>query len=303
MNAQTQGGDHALDATWSAYRRSAATARAETSTLRNWRWRVLAITLAGAVISAAADALRQPVELGALPSWLVPVAGITGAMLLALATFLTANLLTTARQRRWTQSRAVAEALKSECFRFATRMAPYDGNEAPAKLLDRLERMTRGMGGSLLPEIRDEEKATLCAPITVADYLKQRVHEQIQWYRNKALAARNSLLKFRYASVALGAIAAVLPVVGTLTDAAGPASWAAVATTAGTAIASFVYAERFGFLVESYSATANRLELLAARWHASTQTSTDEQLLVDSVENALATENTGWMAELLKEED
>ncbi|MEL7449159.1 MAG: DUF4231 domain-containing protein [Pseudomonadota bacterium] len=301
MSATSHNPDGQLVKAWAAYRQSAATARSESGLLRSWRWRVLAVTVAGATAGALADALREAAS--TTPAWLVSGIGSAGSVLLAIATLITATLLTVSRQQRWTINRAVAEALKSECFRYATRTAPYDSADAAERLAARTQRLTEALGANAPSSTGPARTGGLPHHLAATDYLHRRVEDQQSWYADKAYAARNSLARFRLVSILLGTLAALLPVIGTLLDKPGPASWAALATTAGTAIGSFVYAERFAFLAESYAAAANRLDALRKRWDVSPQGDDDLQRLVDDVEQALSTENSAWMAELMREEE
>lgn len=60
---------------------------------------------------------------------------VTGAILLGGVSFLAARLLSIEKLGRWTRTRATAEALKREAFKFASEAAPYDDPATRDRLL------------------------------------------------------------------------------------------------------------------------------------------------------------------------
>ena len=81
------------------------------------------------------------------------------------------------------------------------------------------------------------------------------------------------------------------------------AGWVAFFTTITASIAAYAYASRYQYLIISYQATANRLELFRTRWQASGMTDSDveqrNRFILDC-EEAISIENSAWIAETAK---
>ena len=136
---------------------------------------------------------------------------------------------------------------------------------------------------------------------TVEDYIKQRVNDQIEgFYRPKSEKYTSRMELIKYTGLAIGVIVVVLGALGTTGWTAG---WVALFTTITASIATCAYAGRYQYLIISYQATANRLELLRTRWQASGMTDSDveqrNRFILDC-EDAISIENSAWIAETAK---
>lgn len=137
--------------------------------------------------------------------------------------------------------------------------------------------------------------------LTVQDYINERVNDQINgFYRPRSKEHTRKIEKFKTIGLLLGVIAIVL---GALGSTGWTAGWVAVVSTVTASIAAYAYAGRYQYLIISFQATANRLELLRTRWEASGKTDKDfqerNQFILDC-EEAISIENSAWMAELTK---
>ena len=76
------------------------------------------------------------------------------------------------------------------------------------------------------------------------------------------------------------------------------AAWAAFLTTTSTALTAQVAAMRYNYLINSYLATARRLEELVAAWKLSGEPSdgADWSKFVQDCEAAISAENESWLA-------
>jgi hypothetical protein len=246
------------------------------------------------------------------PSWRTGCAAL-GAVLLAVATYVTTKFLTVDAVRAWTRARSVSEAIKGEVYTFRASARPYDGPDAMRVLQSEVSKVEK--------EARDLERyvaAVTVAPssapppaLTPEDYSKARVRQQIEaYYRKNAriYARRLTLLKgieitLGLAATVLSALAAFVsgstpPAATGLIPNAGIAAWVAVLTTLGAALAAHMAASRYDFLIMSYYATARHLEDLENKWR-SEGAPTDLgawSALVKACEDAISVENESWLA-------
>lgn len=284
----------ALRHAWGAYRRWAATARDQKREITAWRRRVLGLTIAGAVFGAAAS-LAGHVGLDGGVGIPRILAGI-GGVLVALAGYFTKEVLSPQREHRWVRARAVAERIKSDTFLFRTGVAPFDTAEAPAVLMDRLIEQEAGAPRAAAVE---EPLDAPASRLTTDEYIRERVDDQVAFYRTREAAYERTLERGRWASVALGAVAVVLGGLG-----AGEWTGAVIAviTTATASVATYLYANGYKDLVVRYQTAANALEALRRRWEvteAAAQDAARRSAFVAACEAVLLEENTGWMARWL----
>jgi hypothetical protein len=267
----------------------------------------LALSVTGALLETAAGTLLRNSSV-----WRPWCAG-TGAVSLAIATFITTRFLTSERIRRWTRARSVSEAIKHQVYAFRAGTAPFSGGDAllvlqtaiqaiEANVLD-LERYLAGT------EISESPPPP---PLGPDEYVKQRIFQQINnYYRPKARQFSKRLQQLRGIEIILGLTATVLASIATFLSTAAPlpatvsvdyksdfSSWVAVLTTTAGALAAHIAANRYEFIVMSYFATARRLEDLVNDWKARGSPAGSEPWthFVDACENAISVENESWMA-------
>lgn len=296
----------ALEFIWSQYRIWAATARAYQAQISSWRRRVLLFGIAGAAAGTLSSQLEYIAReaLGMNPTKeeidraVSALAFISGG-LLALATYFTTKILTPANEGGWLRARSVAEAFKREAYLLLAQAPPYDV-PITRESLQQLKKVAREMG-----ELEEEAVAEVerkrglpAALLTVDGYIKDRVREQIKWYRDRAGEHRAVARRIKNFSLWLGAAAVLLGVSGARW--APAAAFVAVITTVTTSLASYLYAGRYQYLVVSYLATARKLEERILEWEYSGKTDDERKQFVLDCEAVFAAENSGWMAELSK---
>lgn len=306
MLAQTDSRDAALGYVWNQYHTWAATARRLKSELSSWRSRVLAFSIAGAILgtlcqlSTASEVTSRivllPTRLVWLAAWLPTVLGVLSAIALGLATYFTKELLSPKREKRWVRARSAAERLKSEAYLLMAKAPPYHTSDV-AELFTRIDKMTNDLKDITAVTTAGSESSPISS-ISVDQYIQERVDDQInKFYLPRINEHERVVGRGRKISLGLGALAVIL---GALGMTGWTASWVAVITTAIAAIASYLYAGRYQYLVVSYQATARRLDMLRARWRSSGQTDADtaerNQFILDC-EDTISTENGAWMAE------
>src|SRR4051794_27748778 len=123
------GENAALAETWRKYRGWAARARAIRAELDRWRLLVLRLTVAGAILAPLASQL--PVWFGSTDQIGLLARGLSAlsAAAMALAAYSGRSILDPATERQWLRARALGECCKSECYRFAAGVPPYDSDE------------------------------------------------------------------------------------------------------------------------------------------------------------------------------
>lgn len=257
------------------------------------RARTLALLLAvtAAVCGASSAALVSSSDYGS--RGLAGAAALSAGLLPLLRTAASGKAV-----RDWTRARAVSEALKSQVYLWLSGAGPYR-EDAEARLLRRSSDQIREDGADLLahhlklsppsrplPEVHD-----------AASYFRVRVEGQIEGYyrpRAEQLAVRSATARrFEVGISVLGALVGAVAA----SRSANVASWIAVLTTIGTALAVHVAAARYDYQLVEFLATANRLSRL--RDDAAVATSAAElDSLVVAAEEAILAENKGWMAKL-----
>ncbi|TCJ93552.1 DUF4231 domain-containing protein [Nocardia alba] len=226
------------------------------------------------------------------------VVALSGAVALAVATFLTAQYLTPESTRRWTIARAVSEGIK---HRIVTYRAIGDARRA-----GRLRADVEGIeqtAEDLLPLLAPGDN-TVEAPRSMRpdEYVRGRVRAQIDdYYLPAARRYRARASRMRRAAIGLGLAATIVAAINTGVGAQMSgriAPWVAVMTTLSGSLLAYLAGKRYDFLVMTYLATADRLRRRLERWRAD-GSPTDPLRWAEFVadcENTISLENASWMA-------
>jgi hypothetical protein len=292
----------ALEHFWGQYRVWAETARKHQKVLNAWRIRVLLLGVAAAVISAFSDPRALPWPEG-WPTLGVPrsALGVAGGVLLGLTAFLTRELLGPEREGRWLRARAAAEAFKREGYLLAAGAPPY-GGPVTRDLLERARGILAGVGDLQEEAVAEEQrlKGLPPCPLSVDEYVKQRVEDQIRYYRRRAGEHGVVVGRVRWLTVVLGVGAFVLGALG-----GGVAGvWLVVITTVTASLAAYLYANRLQYLIGSYTAAARNLDALRVGWQTFGDEADDaerDRFILDC-EAVLSAENQSWVAEWARKE-
>jgi hypothetical protein len=282
---------------WSQYRTWAMTARKHKDQVSRWRDIVLMLSIGGAVLGILGQQLQGSRELTAWPS---QVLGLLSGAALGLAAYFSKELFSPDQEGNGVRARATAEALKSEAYLLATGVGPYNDVASIDELFANLDtiRTTAGNVASLTTTEAERLAGIPSAPMTIDEYLEQRVDDQISWYSSQARANTTKLSRGRTLSLILGAVAVVLGLLASKN--LSVAAWIAVIGTITAAIAARQYAGRYQFLIASYQAAAEKLARLKARWEIERKmrpgTAADQKFIL-ACEETISAENSGWMAE------
>ena len=266
-----------------------------------WRRLVLGLGLAGAILETLSTRFHTAPTLGLDINPL----GLVGATALALGAVFSSQILGGNLERVWVRSRSVAEALQSEAYRFCMRVPPYARDDREQNLKEQRGKIVEAMRGvPLVPDVaRRAAKPVPGEGMTVATYLATRIARQTDskngFYWESARKLKRQVRRFRNAAVTFAACSAILGAFG----AAGiseVAIWAAVLTTVSSSVAAYFQANRYEYLLLSYTATAGRLTELSEELQDLPESSANERdRLVLACEEAISVENQAWMAKWL----
>ena len=289
----------ALKYIWSQYRTWALTSRSYKNEVSRWRDIVLALSIGGAILGT----LSQQLTLWNTSSWLSRGGGFISGAALGLAAYFAKEIFSPDPEGRAVRARAAAEAFKSDAYSLAAGVPPYDTATTTEELFAKTEQVKNGIANLAPLTITAEEKIDRIPslPMSIDDYIKQRVDDQINYYSRAAAVNSKKVAVGRRLSFILGAVAVLLGLMAATY--ASVAGWVAVIGTITAAIAARQYSGRYQFLIVSYQAVAEKLEWLKTRWEIERTTqsgTTADYKLILACEEAISTENSAWMAEWTK---
>lgn len=295
----------ALKYIWGQYRTWDSTSVALKNRLVRWRDIVLGLSIGGAVLGT----LSQQIDgwrIAALPTWLAATLGVLSGAALGLAAYFTKEVLSPEPEAAAVRTRSAAEAFKREAYLLATGVPPYADAATADGLLDKAKQIRSSVENIAPVAISSAQQQDGMPPVgmSVDDYVKQRVDQQVdEYYLPQKRINAQKLALGRRISFVLGAIAVLLGLWSARS--ASVAGWVAVIGTITAAIAARQYAGRYQFLIVSYQATADRLQWIKTKWELEGRSQPGDDaknVFIVAAEDAIATENTAWMAEWTKKQ-
>ncbi|MFD4443841.1 DUF4231 domain-containing protein [Nocardia sp. NPDC058519] len=284
--------DDILNTLWQRRTRWSVTATRMKRRLDRTRLAVLLLGSWGAIATAATTTILRS---AGTPTRIV---ALSGAVALAVATYLTAQYLTAESTRRWVRARAVSEGVKQRIITFRATGDPEQSGQLLADI-DGIEKTAE----DLLPLLEPSDEAVQ-APRSMRpdEYIRDRVRAQIDdYYLPAARCYRTRATRLRRGAVGLGLAATIVAAINTGlgVEAAGRiAPWVAVMTTLSGSLLAYLAGKRYDFLVMAYLATADRLQRRLDRWR--TDGSPTDRVrwaeFVADCENTISLENASWMA-------
>ena len=299
-----------IEQAWNEYRGWARRARSLEAKTGRWNVWAMVMLVATAFLSAASGYFSAN-----LPDWLprllaserfAQALACAAAVASALSLYVGRQALAVGAESGWLRARATAEAIKSECFRFAAGVGDYapdkasEAESATAFIERRKALAARAAGDSLTPEddpvgaAGDDRRPS--RPMTDKWYLANRIDGQIEFYRkgrekNERAYGRLQLWSF-VAGAVIAAVSAVAAVYG-----AQLAAWTGALTTAGAAVGAYGLAERQKYLAASYAALKANLERTKERYEVGGVTL---QALVTAAEDLMESEHAAWIDRMTK---
>ncbi len=286
-----------LENAWNEYRAWAKRARDMQNQSQRWtRW-AMAFAIAAVIFGALAGAA------GLGSNWTGALAFIAAACAAA-TPVLGQDILSVGREAQWIRARVTAEAIKSECFRFAARAGDYAAPDAGAIFEARRDAAIAAATQAGLTPLADPDNADPRRPADPLDaqwYLRHRVGEQQTYYakgqaenEKRASLLRNLALAASLLAATLGAASSSFE---TLTHYLTP--WIGVFVTLGAMIVAYGLMERRQVLGASYGAMAHTLGRLAERYGGEAG-GANLPGLVTLTEDLLAGEHAAWSDHMLK---
>lgn len=279
-----------IETAWREYRGWAARARDNQAGARRWALIALLLVCVSAIFGALAsqgwagsDATRA-------------VLAFIAAAAAACAPIVGRDILASGREGHWIRARATAEAIKSECYRYAAGLAEYDGSpEAARRFTERLDALAEparhaGLGPATVPATTNDKRMPP-ADMTATWYKEMRVKDQRDYFADRQMRNEGAVQRLRGGSLFFALAAALLGVAATWLGDQAVAPWIAVMTTVATAVAAFGLMERRQFLAASYGSMVYQLDRLKGLFE---QGALDFGQLVEAAEDLLNAENRTW---------
>jgi hypothetical protein len=202
---------------WNAYRGWAKLAQDMQTRTRRWNVAALYCVIAAAVFGAVAAAPDLETWAAVAPdlrTWAASAATLASA----LGAFLGRQIVGAGDESGWIQARAVAEGIKSECYRYAARSGAYavadaDAAKALAARTAEIAKQATDKGlvceDNPVPDSGDKREPPV--PLTTDWYKKGRIQDQIDFYqeaRKKNQKAAGELRWVAFASALAGSSSA-----------------------------------------------------------------------------------------------
>jgi hypothetical protein len=200
------------------------------------------------------------------------------------------------REKLLVRARATAESLKAEIFVFRAGVEPYTGTRRGVTLRARLQEI-QGMVEDVetRPLLEKTEPAELI-PLTVERYLRERIEDQVAYYRHAALLDQHRTARIQTIVFGLGDLSVLLAMLSSVLVVSG---WIEVCASATAAFAALAQSQRYTALAVLYQTAARRLEALKADWYASWKSEVDKKdrdEFIRECERVIAMENGSWFS-------
>ncbi|MFB7573037.1 DUF4231 domain-containing protein [Streptomyces sp. NPDC056165] len=235
-------------------------------------------------------------------TWDLPALTVTGAFIVTLITEIW--LLSRKPERDWYDGRALAESVKTLCWRYSVAAAPFPAHvpdpEAELHFVAEVEKLIHESPSDLV---------VIATPVSVTDrmreirnsnlserrsiYLEGRIKNQLNWYSGKATFNSARARRWRFFLIVIegaGIVAAMLKA-GSVIDFDLPGI---VAALLGAGSAWFAV-RQYESLGRAYTFAANDLSMVHARLQRITEQSDWEREVADA-EEAISREHTMWRA-------
>ena len=277
-----------VNGAWSMYRQCTATSSFQKSQLEMFIKVSLWLGITGAVIGTVAQTLSpNPTSVTS------KVLGILGSLTVALAGLAATQAANANRDKVWIKCRAAGEALKSSVYLYSASVPPLDTPDRASALAQRVEKVLKDLQGIELRPGKPDKLPP--GPLTVTDYIKARLDDQISYYTSSANKYQKKADFWRYAALGSAALSAVL---GAISAIFSLSAWVALLATLTTSITAYVKNQRYELMIGLYQATAMRLQLLKDQWLDSGKSDADKEArdsFIQRCEETMALENGAWV--------
>jgi hypothetical protein len=281
---------------WEQYREFALTSRKLKATWDQYQKIFFWMTIGGTILAAAGTKIILPID----DSTVVRILGASGAVLLGLVGFLSKEFFSPSQELLWTKTRAIAEALKSEVYLYATGTPPYNNTSAGTELRRKADEQI-GNAVSLFSglEKADSKKAP-DIPLKLEKYLQERIKDQEKYYEKAAKKASDSFKQWRSIQLTLGIIVVILGAMAGLGIYIDKINALIVLISALTGITtSYAITCRYEYLCKSYGCLSSRMRDLAAEG----KVTSNPAEFITKCEVELSAEHRSWLTEWQKKSE
>jgi hypothetical protein len=276
-----------IHAAWSFYRQCAATSAYHKKQLELFTKMSLWLGIAGAIIGTLGQVIAPDPK-----STASRVAGIAGSIVVALAGIAATQATAGRRDKIWVKTRAMGEGIKTSVYLFCASAPPFDGTDRASVLAERAEKAIQELQGV---ELRPGTIKDPPGSLTVDDYIKARVDDQITYYTNTAIKYQERADFWRFCGLLAASSGAIL---GGVSAMFSLAPWVALLSTVVTSLTAYVKGQQYESMIALYQATASRLLLLKDRWLDSGKSDADaaeRNAFIKSCEDTMSLENGAWV--------
>lgn len=284
---------------WEEYRKASKRSAQYKNTFNRSRTIVLVLTIAGAILGVLADQSTDWLAGHSMEIIIPKVLAIMSALCLGLVAYLSKDLINSSTDRKWVIARSQAEALKSEAHIYRVKAPPFDTDQRDTVLAEKVNEILKNASETTPMTEAELWKRLPKDWMTMDEYLKERVDDQITWFRGKAVKYQKLLKRFRTVTFALGFVSAILgSIAAALSDTVWPAAWIAVIGSITGALTAYSFAGKYQYLMTSYEATARQLRFLHNEWDRVPDEEKEAKAgeYVRKFEDTLAHENSSWIA-------
>jgi hypothetical protein len=282
-----------LRQSWNAYRGWAKLARELQSQTQRWNLMALLCVIAAAVFGAIASVAPSRES-----AWVAGAATVASAV----GAFLGRQFVSTGDESGWIQARAVAEGLKSECYRYAARAGAYaltdaDAAKALAARSDEIVKAATDKGlvrGDDPVPAGGGDKREPPTPMTKDWYATGRIQDQIAYYRGARKRNQDAADRLWWVAFTAGLAAVAAGALGVWQQHIAP--WIGAATTIAASIAAYGLIDRRKYLIASFAGMQARLEEILGLDKEAPISLPD---FVTMTEDLLESEHKAWLPQML----
>ena len=293
--------DKVLDVPWHAYRTWAVTARFLKGDLSRWTHRTLWLAAVGAVLAAAGQEFGV---LKAFASWPMLAKGtaILASFAVALSAYFGKEALAGNKAEDWIKARSAAESLKAITYLFRTGAPPFNTTDREKLLFEGVSAIEQRVASVQTRSAAPETAVSDLSPLTVDEYITQRVDEQIGYYDQRAGEYQRNNDRLRNATMWLGAASVLL---GFISSAGAVPALVGLIATLIASLSAHAQNQQYQTLIVVYQSTSRRLMALKGEWLATHKTDADtaeRNEFIRRCEDTLALENSAWVGEWLQKQ-
>ena len=295
----------ALKLIWGQFRMWDATASQGMSIIRKWRQRVLYLTILGAFFGVLSGVIKMDTKLNIneyAAKRTSQVLAILSTICISLGTYAGGQVLSEEKEKSAIKSRAYAESLKSEAYKYIFKAGKYK-KDPDANAFTAVEDLSKDFSGleALSINKTDEIKFIPEINFSITTYIETRVEDQIYGYYNKKISQfQQQIKKYNKIIFILGFFSVIFGSFGAVGNAEFSV-WIAFFASATAALGSFVATSRFQQTIITYQASSNRLKAILCRWESNSVKDEDAIAeFVEDIEEELMRENKAWVAESSK---